>query len=187
MQFRADIQILRGASVLLVVLFHLGFDLFKSGFLGVDVFFVISGFLMAVLYDHKEKSKFFRRRAIRLLPPYFVVLFLTLILSVIYTTRNESAQVFEQVYYGSVFASNIGFWSHNSYFSDSNFNPLLHLWSLGVEIQFYLIVPLLAFFFRKNKWLLPVFLISSLALCFWVTTISPKTSFFLLHSGFGSF
>ncbi|RUR35559.1 acyltransferase family protein [Vreelandella populi] len=179
MTFRADIQILRGLSVLLVVLFHLGFDSFKSGFLGVDVFFVISGFLMAVLYDHKDKLGFFKRRAMRLLPAYYVVIILTLIFSVILTTRNEAVQVFEQVYYGSFFASNIGFWTHNSYFSDRNFNPLLHLWSLGVEIQFYLLIPFLYFFIRKSKWLLVLLLLASLVLCFWATTVSPKTSFFI--------
>lgn len=139
MQYRADIQILRGISVLLVVLFHLGFSSFQSGFLGVDVFFVISGFLMAVLYNHNDVKGFFRRRALRLLPAYYVTIISTVILSTLFVTRNESVQVFEQAYFGSIFASNIGFWFENSYFSNSAFNPLLHLWSLGVEIQFYLI------------------------------------------------
>ncbi|MCB5161501.1 acyltransferase family protein [Marinomonas algarum] len=179
MQYRADIQILRGISVLLVVLFHLGFNSFQSGFLGVDVFFVISGFLMAVLYDHRDIKGFFKRRAIRLLPAFYVTIVFTVVCSTLFLTRNESVQVFHQAYLGSIFASNIGFWFENSYFSDSAFKPLLHLWSLGVEVQFYLMVPLLAFFFRKSKWLLIGFTVISVVLCFWATTVSPKTSFFI--------
>lgn len=79
MTFRNDIQILRGLAVLLVVLFHLDLNLFNSGFLGVDVFFVISGFLMAILYDPSEKKKFFIRRIKRLLPAYFATIFFTII------------------------------------------------------------------------------------------------------------
>lgn len=179
MKFRSDIQILRGVSVLFVVLFHLGFEFFRNGLLGVDVFFVISGFLMAVLYDHREKGNFFRRRAIRLLPSYYVVIVFAVILSFFVVTRNESVQVFNQAIWASIFTSNIGFWLDNSYFDQGAFKPLLHLWSLGVEMQFYLLVPLISFFVRKSKLLLLIFLLSSLALCFWAISISPKTAFFI--------
>lgn len=134
MKFRSDIQILRGISVLFVVFFHLGFESTQSGFLGVDVFFVISGFLMAVLFDSKNKTQFFERRAKRLLPPYYVVIAATLITSFIINTPNETRQVVTQAIFGSAFSSNIGFWIQNSYFNKTEFNPLLHLWSLGVEI-----------------------------------------------------
>lgn len=180
MKFRTDIQIIRGVSVLLVVLFHLGFSVFKSGFLGVDIFFVISGFLMAVLYDGKNKTAFFKRRAIRLLPAYYTVILVTLLVSFLINTPNETGQVVEQAIFASIFSSNIGFWMQNSYFSTTEFNPLLHLWSLGVEIQFYLIVPLLAWFFRKNKYLLIASLLASLLLCLLIVGISPKTSFFMM-------
>jgi peptidoglycan/LPS O-acetylase OafA/YrhL len=82
MNYRKDIQILRGVSVLLVVLFHLEIGFVKSGFLGVDVFFVISGFLMAILYDSNKKFDFFLRRANRLLPAYYVVILFVLIASI---------------------------------------------------------------------------------------------------------
>ena len=180
MKFRTDIQIIRGVSVLLVVLFHLGFSVFKIGFLGVDIFFVISGFLMAVLYDGKNKTAFFKRRAIRLLPAYYTVILVTLLVSFLINTPNETGQVVEQAIFASIFSSNIGFWMQNSYFSTTEFNPLLHLWSLGVEIQFYLIVPLLAWFFRKNKYLLIASLLASLLLCLLIVGISPKTSFFMM-------
>lgn len=179
-KFRADIQILRGLAVLYVVLFHLGLQSIQSGFLGVDVFFVISGFLMATLYDSTNKKEFLFRRAKRLLPAYYVVILVTLVISFIINTPNESNQVATQAIFGSAFLSNVGFWFQNSYFSKSDFNPLLHLWSLGVEIQFYLIVPVLAWFFAKTRYFLFVILILSMILCFVVLKVSPKTSFFMM-------
>ncbi|MEJ6066560.1 acyltransferase [Psychrobacter sp. 16-Bac2893] len=180
MKYRADIQVLRGVAVVLVVLFHLGFSSIKSGFLGVDVFFVISGFLMAVLYDKNDITKFYLRRAKRLLPAYYATIFVTLIFAYLLTTPNETEQVSEQAKYAIGFASNLGFWAQNSYFSKAEFNPLLHLWSLGVEMQFYLIVPLLYWMFSKNKFMFLLILVGSLVSCFVVVGVSPKTSFFML-------
>jgi peptidoglycan/LPS O-acetylase OafA/YrhL len=180
MNYRKDIQILRGISVLLVLLFHLNIGLFKSGFLGVDIFFVISGFLMAILYEHNNKSTFFARRAMRLLPTYFIVTFLTVLIAIFVVTPNEFTQVATQSFYASTFNSNIGFWLQNSYFSKSEFNPLLHLWSLGVEIQFYLIIPILFFFFRLNRYNFVLILLGTLFLCFTILGFSSKTSFFMM-------
>ena len=180
MHYRKDIQILRGISVILVVLFHLQFSGMNSGFLGVDVFFVISGFLMAVLYNPHEKGKFFYRRAKRLLPVYFMIILLTLIAAFIITNPYEYNQVQEQSSFALLFMSNIGFWLQNSYFSKHEFNPLLHLWSLGVEIQFYLLLPILYWFFQKAKIFFTLLLLMSLLACFIILGISPKTSFFIL-------
>ncbi|MNR85228.1 O-acetyltransferase OatA [compost metagenome] len=180
MQFRNDIQILRGLAVAFVVLFHLELAGFSSGFLGVDVFFVISGFLMAVLYKPNHKKEFFAKRAKRLLPSYFVVVFLTLLSSLFFILPSEQGQVIEQSIYSLFFANNIGFWQQNSYFSKSDFNPLLHLWSLGVEIQFYLIVPLLAWFFRKSLAFFILALVGSFLACVFILGVSPKTSFFMM-------
>ena len=180
MNFRQDIQILRGIAVLFVVLFHLELAGLSSGFLGVDIFFVVSGFLMTILYKKGEIREFFERRAKRLLPAYFVTVSLTLLASLFLVLPSELGQVATQSIYSLFFANNLGFWMQNSYFSKSDFNPLLHLWSLGVEIQFYLITPLLVWLFRKSKVLLPVFLISSLILCIFLVGISPKTSFFMM-------
>ncbi|WP_163120085.1 acyltransferase family protein [Acinetobacter pittii] len=180
MKFRNDIQILRGIAVSLVVLFHLEIVGFSSGFLGVDVFFVVSGFLMAILYNSEQKKEFFIKRAKRLLPSYFTVVFITLLASVFLVLPSEQTQVVNQSIYSLFFANNIGFWQQESYFSKSNFNPLLHLWSLGVEIQFYLIIPLLVWFFRKSIWFLIFTLLGSLVVCFLITGISPKTSFFMM-------
>lgn len=180
MTYRKDIQILRGVAVLLVVLFHLQIGGIESGFLGVDIFFVISGFLMAILYDPTLKSEFFLRRSKRLLPNYYAIILLTLAVSIFTTISNEFNQVSEQSIYAIFFSSNIGFWMQNSYFSKAEFNPLLHLWSLGVEIQFYLIVPFLYWIFKKSKISLPLVLLSSFITCFIIVGISPKTSFFMM-------
>lgn len=180
MQFRRDIQILRGLAVFLVLLFHFGIDGFAGGFLGVDIFFVISGFLMATLYQKGKPLQFYQRRARRLLPAYFATVLATLIIASAITLPVDFNQVVEQVRFASIFTSNIGFWIQNSYFSQAEFTPLLHLWSLGVEIQFYLIVPVLFWIGRKSRWILPLLLIAALAACFVITPISPKTSFFMM-------
>lgn len=180
LSYRADIQILRGLAVLFVLLFHFGFTAFQSGFLGVDVFFVISGFLMAALYQKGKKQDFYGRRAKRLLPAYFTTVLVTLTFAAIITVPSDYSQVKEQSLFAIAYSSNIGFWLQNSYFSKAEFNPLLHLWSLGVEIQFYLCVPLVALIYRWSKPLFYLALLASLGLCFLVVTISPKTSFFMM-------
>ncbi len=180
MEYRKDIQILRGISVLLVVLFHLEIGGFKSGFLGVDVFFVISGYLMAMLYNPERKWEFFVKRARRLLPAYFAIIVLTLLACMLITTPNDYDSVVKQTLFATFFTSNIGYWIENSYFSKSAFNPLLHLWSLGVEIQFYLLLPLLYWLFSKIRGSYFVVLLGSLVACFYMTGISPKTAFFML-------
>jgi peptidoglycan/LPS O-acetylase OafA/YrhL len=180
MVYRQDIQVLRGISVLLVVLYHLDFSWLESGFLGVDVFFVISGFLMRLLYDKNNKHKFFERRAKRLLPAYLATIFVTLIAASLIVAPLEFKQVAEQSAFALFFSSNFGFWLQNSYFSRSDFNLLLHLWSLGVEIQFYLIVPLLFWIFSKIKHSLFIILTSSLLGCFLLVELSASTAFFMM-------
>lgn len=180
MNKRNDIQILRAFAVIFVVLFHLEISGIQSGFLGVDVFFVVSGFLMAILYKPGETKKFFERRAKRLLPAYFATVILTLIAAIFIVLPSEQEAVLTQSIYSVFFANNFGFWLQNSYFSKSDFKPLLHLWSLGVEIQFYLIVPLLVFFFRKSKFFLPIALVGSLLSCIFILGLAPQTSFFMM-------
>lgn len=164
----------------MVVLFHFGLTAFQSGFLGVDVFFVISGYLMAKLYKKGESKQFFVRRAKRLLPVYYAAVILTLSAAAVLTVPSDFNQVRDQGIFALFFSSNIGFWLQNSYFSKAEFNPLLHLWSLGVEIQFYIFVPLIALIFRKSKILFSLCLLGSMVLCLATLTISPKTSFFMM-------
>ncbi len=181
MAYRKDVQVLRGIAVLLVVLFHLNVPGFHSGFLGVDVFFVISGYLMAVMYDPAHKAEFFSKRASRLLPAYFATVLCTLLVGLLVTNPNEFSQITTQAGFATVFASNLGFWLENSYFDKVAFKPLLHLWSLGVEIQFYLMIPALHWLLKKTRF--PGYAVitgSSALLCFLVVGISPKTAFFWL-------
>jgi peptidoglycan/LPS O-acetylase OafA/YrhL len=178
--YRQDIQILRGISVLFVLAYHFGIPGIKSGFLGVDIFFVISGFIMSKIYDPSDKKGFFERRALRLLPAYFSTIFFTILVSIFVVTPNEFSQVSAQSLFSIFFASNLGFWAQSSYFSSNEFNPLLHLWSLGVEIQFYLVMPLLLYFFRMNKVFFMLIMVVSLLLCLFMITVSPKTSFFMM-------
>lgn len=181
MKYRKDIQVLRGISVIMVVLFHLDLPVLKNGFLGVDIFFVISGFLMAALYKRDVKFvDFVYKRARRLLPAYFVTILVTLIAAFFLTIPNEFKSVAEQSVYGTFLISNIGFWQGNSYFLKSAFQPLLHLWSLGLEVQFYLVAPFLFKFFDRKKVLYPICLVASMAACFCLVGVSPKTAFFLL-------
>jgi peptidoglycan/LPS O-acetylase OafA/YrhL len=181
MIYRKDVQMLRGVAVLLVVLFHLELAGFSNGFLGVDVFFVISGYLMAVMYDEADKAKFFTRRASRLLPAYFATIICTAVASVAIITPSDFAHVAEQAWFGTFFLSNIGFWAENSYFDKQVFKPLLHLWSLGVEIQFYLLVPVLYWALKRIRAAgYVVLVLGSLGACFMMVALSPKTSFFWL-------
>lgn len=180
MRHRNDIQILRGLAVILVVFFHLEVPGFSSGFLGVDVFFVISGYLMAVMYDPLKKQEFFAKRARRLLPAYFSTVLLTLLVAIFITTPNDFWQVSNQALFAAIFAPNIGYWLDNSYFDKASFKPLLHLWSLGVEIQFYLLIPMFYWIFRRQRSGFSLLYLSSVVLCFLVVGISPKTAFFWL-------
>ncbi|RCK27268.1 hypothetical protein TH8_04925 [Thalassospira profundimaris] len=187
MGYRQDIQVLRGIAVLFVVLFHLGLTHFENGFLGVDIFFVISGFLMASLYHTGNWKAFYVRRLRRLVPAYYVLILCTLIAGMLCLEWGEFKALCEQAVYALFFASNFDFWMQNSYFSDMHYTPLLHLWSLGVEMQFYLIFPAFFWFCRKWRWLsIVAFCLSALA-CFLALYVSPKTSFFLIPFRFWEF
>jgi peptidoglycan/LPS O-acetylase OafA/YrhL len=178
MEIRQDIQFLRGLAVLTVVLFHLQVPFFQNGFLGVDIFFVISGFLMAKLYDKGTIIDFYKRRLDRLYPAYSLTLLVTLVVGAVITIPVDFNQLFEQSIAGSLFLSNVYYWNQNSYFDKAAFNPLLNLWSLAVEVQFYLLVPFLYPLLRRKKWLFILVFCVSLASCFAIQTISQKTSFF---------
>ncbi len=177
-EFRQDIQFLRGLAVLIVVLFHLQVPFFQNGFLGVDIFFVISGFLMAKLYDKGSILDFYKRRLDRIYPAYAMTLFVTLLIGAFVTIPVDFNQLIEQSIAGSLFVSNVYYWNQTSYFDHQVFMPLLNLWSLAIEVQFYLLIPFLYPFLRRSKWLFFLVFIVSLFSCFVVQTVSPKTSFF---------
>ena len=178
--YRKDIQVLRGIAVLAVVGYHLDIPGFKNGFLGVDLFFVLSGFLMVAIYKKGNVRKFYSRRASRLLPAYFVTILVTLGIGFFRTVPSDFIQISEQSKYAISLIPNFYFWSQDSYFTSTNFNPLLHLWSLGVEFQFYLLLPILIVLFSRYKPTKYLLFLASAAACLIVLQVSPKTSFFIV-------
>lgn len=186
-QKRHDIQFLRGVSFLLVLLFHLQIFGFQNGFLGVDIFFVVSGFLMAFLYMDASPSRFFKSRIKRLLPAFLFTNLLFLAIGTLILTPFEFIQLQNQVVSSAVFGNNFYFWNLASYFDKGYFNPLLNLWSLGVEIQFYLFFPLLALIWKKSKSFISFISIASFLLCLLLVTVSPKTSFYMMPTRFWEF
>ena len=145
---RADIDGLRAVAVLPVILLHAGFGLLPGGFLGVDVFFVISGFLITrlILSDLQEGrfslAEFYERRARRLLPALFVVLIACTPFAWFWMTPADFRDYSWTVATTATFSSNIYFYFNSDYFDISNeLRPLLHTWSLGVEEQYNLLFP----------------------------------------------
>jgi peptidoglycan/LPS O-acetylase OafA/YrhL len=147
--YRPDVDGLRALAITAVVLFHAGFSAVPGGFVGVDVFFVISGFLITGLITdrlrHREFSfwEFYARRVRRIFPALFAMLTAVLLAGYFILTPDEYQALGESAAYSSTFMANVYFWLHTGYFDQSaDSMPLLHLWSIGVEEQFYLIWPL---------------------------------------------
>jgi peptidoglycan/LPS O-acetylase OafA/YrhL len=193
LRYRAEIDGLRTVAVIPVVLFHAGLSSFSGGYVGVDVFFVISGYLItSIILADKEAgtftiSRFYERRARRILPALFLVMFVTVVFAWIYFLPSDLKEFGQTVAAAAAFAANIYFYlKQNNYFGlQSSENPLLHLWSLAVEEQYYLLFPLfliLTWRFGK-RWtfflIALVLLISLMAAQFGVTRDLPGT-FFLL-------
>ena len=155
--FRQDIQGLRGIAVLLVVIYHTGIAL-PGGYIGVDIFFVISGFVITQLLVREASdgssinlAKFYSRRIKRILPAVAFAIVGTLFLSIFAMSPfGEQQEVAETARASSLFAANFYFFLQDSYWALAE-NPLRHLWSLAVEEQFYLIFPILIFALHKLK------------------------------------
>jgi peptidoglycan/LPS O-acetylase OafA/YrhL len=170
--YRADIDGLRAVAVGAVVLFHAFPEYVPGGFAGVDVFFVISGFLISrLIFDQAESGsfslpRFYARRVRRLFPALAVVLFTATAVGWLILLPEAYARLGTQVAASSVFAANIYFWLQSSYFSpDAHTFPLLHLWSLGVEEQFYIAWPLLVMALGgRRRWLWAAMLVGAVSL-----------------------
>ena len=150
MEYRKDIDGLRAIAVLVVILFHYGFSLFPGGFIGVDIFFVISGYLITsiIVNDLEEEDfsfkKFYLRRARRILPALYTVLVISLLCAFIIFLPKDFLHFGKSLIATIVFVSNIMFMMDAGYFDTSALvKPLLHTWSLSVEEQFYLVFPVL--------------------------------------------
>lgn len=195
LKYRPDIDGLRAIAVMLVVFFHAFPETFKSGFIGVDIFFVISGFLIStIIFEAISENKFsyiqfYARRIRRIFPSLCIVLLSCLILGWIALLTVEYTQLGLHVAAGSIFSSNLLLWSESGYFDiDSASKPLLHLWSLGIEEQFYLVWPcmliLLSRFKRCHFLLLLLIAFSSFALNISLLTKYPIAAFFMPFTRF---
>ncbi|MGB6729191.1 MAG: acyltransferase family protein [Terracidiphilus sp.] len=149
---------MRAIAVLSVVAYHLSPHWIKGGFVGVDIFFVISGFLISsIIYQELESGSFsivgfYVRRIRRIFPALFVVLFFVCLAGWFILLPSEFVLLGKQIVGGSAFVANIVLWQQSGYFAqEATHQPLLHLWSLGVEEQFYLVFPLICLIFYRAK------------------------------------
>lgn len=191
--YRADIDGLRAIAVLVVVIFHAFPTLLPGGFVGVDVFFVISGFLISsIIFKALEAGRFsfndfYLRRARRILPPLIFMVAAVLVLGWSILLPMEYAELAKHSLAGLGFVANIVLWLETGYFdTEAELKPLLHLWSLGVEEQFYIVWPLVLFFAWRVKrhLLLIISLIAllSFAVNIILTSTSPSAAYFMLHA-----
>jgi len=155
--YRSDIDGLRAVAVVTVILFHIGFIV--NGYLGVDVFFVISGYLITgIVYNEKLENKFsilkfYERRIRRILPLLFVVTSVALILGVIYMLPDDLENLSQSVIASNLSLNNflMQITSHNYWAVDNEYKPLMHTWSLGIEEQFYLLYPIMFGVIKPEK------------------------------------
>jgi peptidoglycan/LPS O-acetylase OafA/YrhL len=193
MKYRADIDGLRAIAVLSVVIFHLGIAGFGGGYVGVDVFFVISGFLITSIIQTKlDKSSFsftdfYLRRIRRLIPPLVATVAVTVVFAGAILTPYDMINFGRSAVAALFSLSNIAFYLEAGYWDTaSELKPLLHTWSLGVEEQFYLFWPalivLLAGIRRKIPFGVSMTVISlaGFVLCVWYTNINQSAAFYLL-------
>ncbi len=192
MQYRPHIDGLRTIAVLPVVLYHLGSPYITGGFIGVDVFFVVSGYLItSILLDDMDKERysifrFYQRRILRILPALSAVLLATFVLSGFLFFPSEQAETGKSIAAAAVFGANFFFWGDSGYFAaPAETKPLLHMWSLAVEEQFYIFFPILLWFLYRSfpKRMLSVIMVLSIisfALCIVMTFRHQPTAFYLL-------
>ena len=193
MRYQPHIDGLRSVAVLPVLIYHLGSPWIPGGFVGVDVFFVISGFLITgILLDEMEAGRyslltFYKRRILRIMPALAVVLVATFVLSHLLLFEAERREVGKSIVASALFVSNFFFWGNaGGYFtSPEDAKPLLNTWSLAVEEQFYIFFPLLLFALVRwfRGYIIPaiaVLSLLSLALCIVLTASHPVLSFYLI-------
>ncbi|CAN7616951.1 acyltransferase family protein [Neorhizobium sp. LjRoot104] len=193
MRYRPEIDGLRAIAVVPVILFHAGLSWFSGGFVGVDVFFVISGYLITGIIMKEIGSgnfsfaRFYERRFRRIVPAFTVVLLFCMILSWVFLLPAELVSFYWSVIYSFVFSANIFFRGEAGYFATaSELKPLLHVWSLSVEEQFYLAFPIaLVLLSRSGRQKVLIFLaIVTLVSLYYAelrNTSRPQAAFFLVE------
>jgi peptidoglycan/LPS O-acetylase OafA/YrhL len=192
MKYRSEIDGLRALAVVPVILYHAGISLFSGGFVGVDVFFVISGYLIStiILEEIGEGSfslaHFYERRARRILPALFLVITAILPFAWLWLSPADAKDFSKSLVAVSIFASNILFWRTSGYFdSAAEIKPLIHTWSLAVEEQYYVFFPL--FIILTRRWsnlrtvgVLALISVMSLAVAQYGAFRFPSAAFYLL-------
>jgi peptidoglycan/LPS O-acetylase OafA/YrhL len=191
MKYRPEIDGLRALAVVPVIFFHAGFELFSGGFVGVDVFFVISGYLITTILIEDIENKrfslvnFYERRARRILPALFFVMLVCIPFAWNWMLPNQMKDFSQSLAAVSLFASNLLFWKESGYFeAAAEQKPLLHTWSLAVEEQYYVLFPIflfLAWRYGKNRvfWMIAVMASISLLLSEWGWRNDASANFYL--------
>jgi peptidoglycan/LPS O-acetylase OafA/YrhL len=190
--YRRELDGLRALAVLPVILFHAGIDTFSGGFVGVDVFFVISGYLItSIILIEKEAGtfsiiNFYERRVRRILPALFLVIIICIPFAWLWLLPSDMKDFSQSLIAVSIFGSNILFWRESGYFETAaELKPLLHTWSLALEEQYYMLFPLFILITWRlgKRWvvgILAVLAIVSLAVAHWGAYNIPAPTFFLL-------
>jgi peptidoglycan/LPS O-acetylase OafA/YrhL len=189
---RPDIQGLRAVAVVLVIASHAGFSRFGGGFVGVDVFFVLSGYLItSLLLREVDRTgevslwDFYARRARRILPAATVVLVVVIVATAFTASTDRLTSVVHDAGWSSVFLANVHF-AHvgTNYFADQTPSPFQHFWSLAVEEQFYLVWPLLLLLLaprirrRALAWVMAALALGSLIYSIHLTAVDPTAAYF---------
>ena len=201
LDYRPEIDGLRAIAVLSVIFYHTGFfifdyELFKGGFIGVDIFFVISGYLISLIilkelnkFGSFSFKKFYERRIRRILPPLLVVMLVSFPFSWFYLLPINFIDYSKSILYSIGFSSNYFFWSSGFSYGDTNtsLKPFLHTWSLSVEEQFYIIFPLILLFSFKylQKYLILILTLGffiSLFIAEYASKTLPNANFYFIIS-----
>ncbi|MGH6889853.1 MAG: acyltransferase family protein [Rhizomicrobium sp.] len=190
--YRPEIDGLRALAILPVVFFHYGVPGFRGGFVGVDVFFVISGYLIAGLIQSEidrgtfSLARFYERRVRRIFPALFAMLTLVSVAALVWFFPVDLVRYARSLFATALFGANFEFWREAGYFDIfANQKPLLHLWSIAVEEQFYLLFPALLLLLRRAtpRWRIAAILgvfVASFALSAWGVTAASVATFYLL-------
>jgi len=193
LKYRADIDGLRAVAVLSVMAFHAELNRYSGGYVGVDVFFVISGYLISsIVFSEIASSRFsvigfYERRIRRIFPALFVVLAVSSVFAAIYLLPSELVAYGRSMMAATASVSNIYFWMHSGYFDSPFSQPLLHTWSLAVEEQFYICFPLFLvlvrkFFPQRLRISVVVLFFASLLTSAVVVSHSRETAFYMLYT-----